>query len=82
MKKQALGRGLNALINTEEVKTEGSTNINEIDIELIEANPNQLLWHVLGKARGFAFCRGFFSYHPVLPRLAARSVARGSPSQA
>ena len=41
MKKQALGRGLNALINTEEVKTEGSTNINEIDIELIEANPNQ-----------------------------------------
>jgi ParB family chromosome partitioning protein len=41
MKKQALGRGLDALINTEEVKTDGGSIINEIDINLIEANPNQ-----------------------------------------
>lgn len=41
MKKQALGRGLNALISTEEVKTYGSSDLNEIDIDLIETNPNQ-----------------------------------------
>ncbi len=41
MKKQVLGRGLNALISTEEVKTDGSSIINEIDIDFIEANPNQ-----------------------------------------
>ncbi len=41
MKKQALGRGLNALISTDEVKTEGSSIISEIDIDLIAANPNQ-----------------------------------------
>lgn len=40
-KKFALGRGLDALISTEEVRTEGSSTINEINIELIEANPNQ-----------------------------------------
>ncbi len=40
-KKYALGRGLDALISTETVRTEGSSTINEIDIELIEANPNQ-----------------------------------------
>lgn len=36
-----LGRGLDALISTETVSTEGSSTINEIDIDLIEANPNQ-----------------------------------------
>lgn len=37
----ALGRGLDALISTEDVHTEGSSTINEIDIQLIERNPNQ-----------------------------------------
>ncbi len=37
----ALGRGLDALISTEEVHTEGSSTINEIEISLIERNPNQ-----------------------------------------
>ena len=37
----ALGRGLDALISTEDVVTNGSDTINEVDIELIEANPNQ-----------------------------------------
>ena len=37
----ALGRGLDALISTEEVTTNGSDTINEVNIELIEANPNQ-----------------------------------------
>ena len=37
----ALGRGLDALISTEDVRTEGSSTINEIDINLIECNPNQ-----------------------------------------
>lgn len=37
----ALGRGLDALISTEEVHTEGSSTINEIDLSLIDRNPNQ-----------------------------------------
>lgn len=37
----ALGRGLDALISTEEVTTGGSSSINEIDIALIHPNPNQ-----------------------------------------
>ncbi|MBQ8593643.1 MAG: ParB/RepB/Spo0J family partition protein [Bacteroidaceae bacterium] len=37
----ALGRGLDALISTDEVKTEGSSSIHEIPIEQIEVNPNQ-----------------------------------------
>ncbi len=37
----ALGRGLDALISTEEVRTEGSSTINEIELSLIERNPNQ-----------------------------------------
>lgn len=37
----ALGRGLDALISTEEVKTEGSSSINEIELSLIHPNPNQ-----------------------------------------
>lgn len=40
-KKYALGRGLDALISTEDVKTQGSSTINEIPIDQIEANPNQ-----------------------------------------
>lgn len=40
-KKFALGRGLDALISTETVSTGGSSTINEIDVNLIEANPNQ-----------------------------------------
>ncbi|MDO4929973.1 MAG: ParB/RepB/Spo0J family partition protein [Bacteroidales bacterium] len=37
----ALGRGLDALISTEEVHTSGSSSINEVPIEKIQANPNQ-----------------------------------------
>jgi ParB family chromosome partitioning protein len=40
-KYNALGRGLDALISTEDIKTEGSSNISEVDIELIAPNPNQ-----------------------------------------
>lgn len=37
-----LGRGLDALIDTTaEVKTEGSSNLNEVEIAMIEPNPNQ-----------------------------------------
>lgn len=35
------GRGLNALISTEEVKTQGSSSIHEVPIGQIKANPNQ-----------------------------------------
>lgn len=37
----ALGRGLDALISTEEVKTQGSSSIHEVPIGQIKANPNQ-----------------------------------------
>lgn len=37
----ALGRGLDALISTEEVHTSGSSTINEIELDKITANPNQ-----------------------------------------
>ena len=37
----ALGRGLDALIQTEEVHTEGSSSISEIELSLIHPNPNQ-----------------------------------------
>ncbi|MCD8281697.1 MAG: ParB/RepB/Spo0J family partition protein [Prevotella sp.] len=37
----ALGRGLDALISTDAVRTEGSSTINEIAIGEIEPNPNQ-----------------------------------------
>ena len=40
-KYQALGRGLDALISTDDVRTEGSSTINEIALSDIEANPNQ-----------------------------------------
>ena len=37
----ALGRGLDALISTQEVHTSGSSTINEIELDKITANPNQ-----------------------------------------
>ena len=40
-KYKALGRGLDALISTEEIHTEGSSSIHEIEIEKIKVNPNQ-----------------------------------------
>lgn len=36
-----LGRGLDALITIDEVKTEGSSSINEIELSKIQANPGQ-----------------------------------------
>jgi ParB family chromosome partitioning protein len=41
MKKQVLGRGLSALIETEPVVAVGSTLFNEIEISKIHPNPNQ-----------------------------------------
>jgi ParB family transcriptional regulator, chromosome partitioning protein len=40
-KTNALGRGLDALISTENISTSGSSTINEIAIDEIEPNPNQ-----------------------------------------
>lgn len=40
-KGSALGRGLDALISTDNVRTQGSSTINEIPLDQIEANPNQ-----------------------------------------
>ena len=40
-KKFALGRGLDALISNEEVKTSGSSSSNEIELDKISVNPNQ-----------------------------------------
>ena len=40
-KYNSLGRGLDALISTDAVHTQGSSTINEIAIDQIEANPNQ-----------------------------------------
>ena len=40
-KYNALGRGLDALISMDEVSTQGSSTINEIDLTDIEPNPNQ-----------------------------------------
>ena len=37
----ALGRGLDALISTDDVHPQGSSTINEVDINLIDANPDQ-----------------------------------------
>ncbi len=41
MKKKVLGRGLDVLLSMEEVKTEGSSSINEIELSKITINPNQ-----------------------------------------
>lgn len=40
-KKMVLGRGLDALITIDEVKTEGSSSINEIELSKIQVNPDQ-----------------------------------------
>ena len=40
-KKSALGRGLDALISTDLVQTQGSSSINEVPIDQIHANPDQ-----------------------------------------
>lgn len=40
-KKSALGRGLDALINMDDVKTQGSSTINEISLSYIHPNPDQ-----------------------------------------
>ena len=40
-KKMALGRGLDALISTDFVKTQGSSSINEVPLDQIHANPDQ-----------------------------------------
>lgn len=40
-KKNALGRGLSALIETEDVITKGSSSINEVDLSKINPNPDQ-----------------------------------------
>lgn len=40
-KKSALGRGLDALISTDFIKTEGSSSISEIALDKIQANPGQ-----------------------------------------
>ncbi len=40
-KKMALGRGLDALISTDFVKTQGSSSINEVPLNQIHANPDQ-----------------------------------------
>lgn len=40
-RRQALGRGLDSLISIEEVRTDGSSAINEIEIDRIDPNPEQ-----------------------------------------
>ncbi|MBO4561856.1 MAG: ParB/RepB/Spo0J family partition protein [Bacteroidaceae bacterium] len=40
-KKSALGRGLDALISTDLIKTQGSSSINEVPLDQIHANPDQ-----------------------------------------
>ncbi|MDD3322294.1 MAG: ParB/RepB/Spo0J family partition protein [Paludibacter sp.] len=41
IKNTGLGRGLGALIDTENITTSGSSSINEVEMSLIFANPNQ-----------------------------------------
>lgn len=40
-RRNALGRGLDSLISMTEIRTDGSSAINEIDIDLIDPNPSQ-----------------------------------------
>ena len=40
-RRNALGRGLDALLSMDDVKTEGSSSINEIELAKISVNPNQ-----------------------------------------
>ena len=44
-KKMALGRGLGALITMDDLSTEGSSSINEIELSKIQPNPNQPRTH-------------------------------------
>lgn len=39
--RNALGRGLNALLDMDNIQTEGSSSINEIELSKIKVNPNQ-----------------------------------------
>ena len=64
----ALGRGLDALISTEEVKTAGSSSINEIELSKISVNPNQprrefdpVALHGVGRL----YCRNWVSSNPL-----------------
>lgn len=41
VKKNALGRGLDALISSDEIRTEGSSSINEVEMSRIFPNPDQ-----------------------------------------
>ena len=41
-RRNALGRGLDALLSMDDVKTEGSSSINEIELAKISVNPNRL----------------------------------------
>lgn len=41
IKRNALGRGLDALINMDDIKTGGSSSINEIELSRIKPNPDQ-----------------------------------------
>ena len=41
VKRNALGRGLDALLSMDDVQTEGSSSINELELDKIVANPNQ-----------------------------------------
>lgn len=41
MKKKALGRGLDALLDISTIETEGSSSINEVELKRISVNPNQ-----------------------------------------
>lgn len=40
-KRNALGRGLDALLSMDDIKTDGSSSINEIELSKITVNPNQ-----------------------------------------
>lgn len=41
VRKNALGRGLDALLSMDEIRTEGSSSINEVELSMIFANPDQ-----------------------------------------
>ncbi|MDO4780571.1 MAG: ParB/RepB/Spo0J family partition protein [Bacteroides sp.] len=41
IKRKALGRGLDVLLSTEDLRTDGSSSINEIELDKIVVNPNQ-----------------------------------------
>lgn len=41
VKKGSLGRGLDALLSTDDIRTEGSSSINEVEISMIFPNPDQ-----------------------------------------